>query len=62
MESDPEFAEQCLKATTLAIHGYHETVETQLCEEMTKLPVQFHTLPFHEYIQANTPVLTIQSD
>jgi len=45
----------------LAIHGYHKAAETQLCEEMTKLPVQFHTLPFHEYIQVNTPVSTIKA-
>jgi len=61
MENDQEFAEQCRKATMLAIHGCHEVVETQLREEMTKLPVQFHTLPFHEYIQANTPVSTIKA-
>jgi len=61
IESDPEFAEQCQKATTLAIHGYHKAVETQLREEMTKLPTQFHSLPFHEYIQSNTPVLTIKA-
>jgi len=61
LESDPEFAEQCRKATMLAIHGYHEVVETQLREEMTKLPIQFHSLPFHEYIQANTPVSTIKA-
>jgi len=60
-ESDPEFAEQCRKATVLAIHGYHEAVETQLHEEMTKLPIQFHSLPFHEYIQANTPVSIIKA-
>jgi len=28
---------------------------------MTKLPTQFHLLPFHEYIQANTPVSTIKA-
>jgi len=61
LESDPEFAEQCQKATTLAIHGYHEVVETQLREEMTKLPTQFHSLPFHEYIQSITPVSTIKA-
>jgi len=61
MESDPEFAEQCRKATILASHGYHEAVETLLREEMTKLHVQFHTLPFHEYIQANTLVSTIKA-
>jgi len=60
LESDPEFAEQCQKATTLAIHRYHEAVKTQLREEMTKLPTQFHLLPFHEHIQANTPVSTIK--
>ena len=60
IESDPEFAEQCRKATVLAIHGYHEAIETQLCGEMTKLPMQFHSLPFHEYIQANIPVSTIK--
>jgi len=61
LKSDPEFAEQCRKATMLAIHGYHEAVETKLREEMTKLPTQFHSLPFHEYIQSNTPVLTIKA-
>jgi len=61
MESDPEFAEQCHEATTLAIHGHHEAVETQLREELTKLPVQFHTLLFQEYIQANIPVSTIKA-
>jgi len=30
-------------------------------EEMTKLPTQFHLLPFHEYIQSNTPVSTIKA-
>jgi len=61
LESDPEFAEQCRKATVLAIHGYHKAVETHLREEMTKLPTQFHLLPLHEYIQSNTPVLTIKA-
>ena len=61
MESNPEFTEQCRKATILAIHGYHEAVETTLREEMAALPMEFHTLPFHEYIQANTPVSTIKA-
>jgi len=61
LESDPEFAEQCRKATVLAIHGYQETVEAQLREEMANLPMQFHKIPFHEYIQSNTPVLTIKA-
>jgi len=61
IESNPEFAEQCRKATILAIHGYHEAAETQLHEEMTKLPTQFHSLPFHEYIQSNAPVSTIKA-
>jgi len=39
MESNPEFAEQCRKATILAIQGCHEAVETQLREELVKLPV-----------------------
>jgi len=61
LESNPEFAEQCRKATMLAIHGHHEAGETQLREEMTKLPTQFHSLPFHEHIQANAPVPTIKT-
>jgi len=61
LESDPEFAEQCQKATVLAIHGYHKAVETQLREEMTKLPAQFHSLPFHECIQSNTPASAIKA-
>jgi len=61
IESNPEFSEQCRKATILAIHGYHKVVKTKLREEMTKLPTQFHLLPFHEYIQSNTPVSTIKA-
>jgi len=61
LESDPEFAEQCRKTAVLVIHGHHEAVETQLCEEMTKLSTQFHLLPFHEHIQSNTPVSTIKA-
>jgi len=61
MESDHKFAEQCCKATVLALHGYHKAVETQLREEMAKLPVQFHKLPFREHIQANTPASTIKA-
>jgi len=57
LESDPKFAEQCRKATALAIHGCHEAVEAQLRKEMAKLPTQFHTLPF----QSNTPVSTIEA-
>jgi len=61
MENNPNFAEQCRKATILAIHGDHEAVETQLHEELAKVPVQFHKLPFHEHIQSNTPVSTIKA-
>jgi len=32
LESDPEFAEQCQKATILAIHEHQEAVEAQLRE------------------------------
>jgi len=61
LKSDAEFAEQCRKATILAIHGCQEAVEAQLREEMAKLPTQFHALPFHEHIQSNTPVSTIKA-
>jgi len=61
LKSDPEFAEQCRKATVLAIHGYQEAVEVQLHKEMANLPMQFHALPFHEHIQSNTPVPTIEA-
>ena len=61
LESDPEFAEQCRKATVLAIHEHQEAVEAQLREEMAQLPTQFHALPFHEHIQSNTPVSTIKA-
>ena len=61
IDSDPEFAKQCRKATVLAIHGHQEAVEARLREEMTKLPTQFHSLPFHGHIQSNTPVSTIKA-
>jgi len=61
LESDPEFAKQCRKATVLAIHECQEAVEAQLRKEMAQLPTQFRALPFHECIQSNTPVSTIKA-
>jgi len=61
LESDPEFAEQCRKATVLALYECQAAVEAQLREEMAQLPMQFHALPFHEHIQSNTPVSTIKT-
>ena len=61
IERDPEFADQCRRATILAIHGYHEAEHAQLREELSQLPTQFHQLPFHEYIHSNTPVAAIKA-
>jgi len=61
LDSDPEFAEQCRKATVLAIHECQEAIEAQLSDKMAQLPMQFHALPFHEHMQSNTPVSTIKA-
>ena len=55
-EDDPDFAEECHRATLLAIHTYQESEYSRLREELTTVPVSLHSLPFHEYAQQNTPV------
>ena len=48
IESDPEFADPCRKATIFAIHGYQEAEAATLRRELTSIPCQFHKLPFHD--------------
>jgi len=61
MQADPAFAKECKKATLYAMCGYQEAESRKLQKEMSKLPTSFHSLPFHEYIQQNTPVSTIKT-
>ncbi len=62
IKSDPTFARACARATIQAIHVHQEKEYASLREEMTNLPVMYHHFPFHEYIQRNTPIHTIQSE
>ena len=58
---DPEFAEQCRRATMYSIYAYQEMEMSDAKEQLKQLPSAFCSLPVHEYIQANTPVNKIQA-
>ena len=61
IESNPEFSAECERATLLAVHAYQETEYARLQKELGTVPTSYHSLPFHEYIQQNTPVSAIKS-
>ena len=58
---DPEFAEACRRATVYNIYAWQEAEYAELRDELKTVPVGFHSLPFHEYIQKNTPVAAIKA-
>jgi hypothetical protein len=60
--NDPEFAAACQRATIQAIYAYQEDKYAQLRVDLETVPMNMHQLPFHEYIQQNTPILTIQAE
>ena len=59
-EEDPEFAQCCHEATVFNIHQHQERELQKLRDELKSVPVPYHGLPYHEMIQKNTPVNTIQ--
>ena len=61
LASDPDFAADCQRAFLYSVHAYQEAECAQLRSEFESLPAQFHDLPFHEYIQQNTPVAAIRA-
>ena len=61
IEEDPEFKAECERATILAIHSYQEMEYSKLRSELYSVPQNLHQLPFHEYIQKNTPVDSIKT-
>ena len=60
--SDPDFARACERATIQAVYAHQEREYAHLRDEMTVLPQEHHKMPFHEYIQQNTPIQTIQAE
>ena len=62
MLADPEFAEECKKATIQAIYAYQEDQYSTLRNELEDTATMFHKLPFHEYIQQHTPVASIKAE
>ena len=46
----------------MAIHKYQESEMKALHESMKHLPQKFHNLPFHEYIQQNTPIQALKAE
>ena len=55
------FKNDCEQAIICAIH-LHQTAEyAKLSDEMKHLPCSFHHLPFHEYIQRNTPIHSLKA-
>ena len=61
LESDPEFALECEKATIFAIYGYQEMEYARLHGELESVPTAFHSIPFHDLIHKHTPVAAIKA-
>ena len=59
---DPDFAADCERATIQAIYAYQEEEYATLRNELSSVPVMHHGLPFHEFIQRNTPVAAIKAE
>ena len=56
---DPVFREECDQATLYHIHLYQEEAYEELKDNTQTLPQCFSNLPYHEYIQENTPLSAI---
>ena len=61
LELDPDFAEACKLATIQNIHAYQDMEYHTLKEELKSVPNSYHGLPFHEYIQQQTPLASIKA-
>jgi hypothetical protein len=63
LASDPIFAADCKRATIYNIYAYQEEEYKRLRDELSTIPIDstYHTLPFHEYIQAQTPIASIKA-
>ena len=59
LATDSSFAADCQKATIQNIFAYQEAEYSDLRDALSTTPVMFHALPFHQYIQASTPVCAI---
>ena len=62
LADDPEFAAACERATIQNIYTWQEEEYAELRDNLRTVPRMYHDLPFHEYIQKNTPVDTIRTD
>ena len=58
-QDDSDFADACARATIQTIAAYQEEEQHLLLQALRDVPVAFHDLPFHEYIQRSTPVTAI---
>ena len=55
------FRQDCKKAILLSIYAHQENEYERIREDLYTVPSEFHKLPFHEYVQKNTPVQTIKT-
>lgn len=60
--TDPNFIKDCERATLFHVYAYQENEYAKLRDELQHLPLHLHSLPFHEYIQRNTPVNAIKRE
>ena len=60
--TDPDFEAACQRATVQAVYAHQEEQYAILRKDLESLPMSFRNLPFHEYIQQNTPVASIQAE
>ena len=59
---DATFDEEVQKATVMAVHAFQEEKMRKIKEDLNNIPKEFHNLPFHKYVQENTPVLAIRAE
>ncbi|GAX10430.1 hypothetical protein FisN_21Lu161 [Fistulifera solaris] len=58
---DPTFASDCERATVFQIYSWQEKEYARLRSDLDRIPEPYQTLPFHEYIAANTPIAAIRA-
>ena len=60
-QHDPDFNDACEKATIYNIYSHQEEQYTKLRNDLSSIHKKYHSLPFHEYIQDNTPIAAIKA-
>jgi hypothetical protein len=62
LADDPEFQDDCTNASLLHVYAFQENAMSKLQSDLEDMPRNIMKLPFHEYIQENTPVQAIRQE